>query len=81
VGGAETEGTGAIVGGSVGGFVRGGAVGAAMDADAVGVGVRASVAAGNVIAGPGNTCGAEEPAAGDPEGEALALAGAALGES
>jgi hypothetical protein len=52
-----------------------------MDADADGAGVRASLAAGNVIAGPGNTCGAAEPGAGDPEGDALAVAGAAPGES
>jgi hypothetical protein len=80
VGGAETDGTGAIVGGLVGGFVRtSGAVGGATDGVALGVAVRPSVPVGNVIAGPGSVCGGVEPAGDDADGEALALAGASLG--
>jgi hypothetical protein len=80
VGGVETDGTGAIVGGFVGGFVRvGGAVGAATEGDAVGVAVRASVPPGSVIAGPGNVCGGFEPPGDDPDGDELAAAGASLG--
>jgi hypothetical protein len=78
VGGVETDGTGAIVGGFVGGFVRvGGAVGAATEGEAVGVAVRVSVPPGSVIAGPGNVCGGFEPPGDD--GDALAPAGVSLG--
>ena len=81
VGGVETDGTGAIVGGFV---WLGGAVGAANDGDTVGVvvgvAVRASVAIGSVDAGPGSVCGGNDVCAGVPEGDAVTLAGASLGE-
>ena len=78
VGGVETDGTGAIVGGFV--WV-GGAVGAANDGETVGVAARASVALGNVAAGAGSVCGEVEPAGGEADADAVALAGASLGES
>ena len=77
VGGVETDGTGAIVGGFV--WVGGG-VGEATGGETVGVAVRALVALGNVAAGPGSVCGEVEPAGGEADADAVALAGASLGE-
>jgi hypothetical protein len=84
VGGAETDGIGAIVGDVVGvGDTSGGggAVGVAAEGEAVGMAVRVSVGCGEVAARPGRTCGAGDPAVADGAGEPLAGAGDPLGEA
>jgi hypothetical protein len=76
VGGAETDGTGGIVG-EVG--CAGGAVGAAAGGGVGGVAVRASVAVGGVAAGPERICGAVDPLLEGAEGDPVAGAGDSLG--
>jgi len=73
VGGAESDGTGAIVGEVVS---VGGAVGAAAGGEADGVAVREAVALANVAAGPGSVFGGIDPVT---EGEPTAGAGEPLG--